>query len=161
MADPLPENLAYRAAWDTSSNDQKVGALTQADANYIKNENPRVVSLEYDPSTGNFGDIRTQEEVYPDEVGRRLAGLHAEAKARGDTDTTGRVGETSGRRYLATKALLQGQDSRGLGRGLYQGSLDRSLYSRAPKVNWKPPLPTRRSSMAMYLFLLTIFRAIP
>lgn len=71
------------------------------------------------------------------------------------------VGGASGRRYLATNTLLQVQYSRGLGSGLYSGSLDTTLYSKAPKVNWKPPLPTRRSGLALCLFRLTIFRLIP
>jgi len=76
--------------------------------------------------------------VYPDAIGGRIDQLYSADKAEGRTDSVGRVGEASGSRYLATKAIQQGLGGLPLGRGLYQGTLDGTLYSKAPKVNWKP-----------------------
>ena len=62
--------------------------------------------------------------VYPDAIGSRIAELYAADKAEGRTDSVGRVGEASGSRYMATKAIQQGLEGSPLSRGLYQGTLD-------------------------------------
>lgn len=136
----------YRHAWDTSTHEQRVGALMRAEVSYIERALPELVSFEYDPSTGHFRDLLTQERIYADEIGRRLDRLSEESEAQGDqAGIFGRVGVKSSRRYLASKSLLQGQT--GFTRvpsdsGYDRQPLDGTLYSKAPKVNWKPLVKT-------------------
>jgi hypothetical protein len=127
--DDEEENLAYRTARDTSSFEEKVGPLAAAEAKYIEREVPSIASLSYEQDTGTFRDDRG-EVVYPDAIGDRLTEIHSGDKAAGRTSSVGRVGKASGRRYLATKAIMaEGTLGLELGRGLYQKSLDSVMDS--------------------------------
>jgi len=70
--------------------------------------------------------------VYPNDLGNRIAELHAADKTAGRIDTPQRVGGASGSRYMATKSLIQRKglgEGSPLSRGLYQGTLNNYMNS--------------------------------
>jgi len=130
-------------AWLNASTEEKIGALAKAEASFIEQLIPDIVSLEYDPQSDSFRDVAQGVAISRDEARERLDSLIEGAQTEGATDPI-RVGEATLVRYLAARSAFQerlGADSPVL--RSESTSLDKIAYSRARGRVWRPV--TRRT----------------
>ena len=130
-------------AWLNASTEEKIGALAKAEASFIEQLIPDIVSLEYDPQSDSFRDVAQGVAISRNEARERLDSLIEGAQTEGTTDPI-RVGEATLVRYLAARSAFQGRlgaDSPVLRSD--SASLNKAAYSRARGRVWRPV--TRRT----------------
>ena len=132
-----------RALWEGLTFEEKIGTLARAEAAYIEQALPEIVSMGYDAERDTFTDESTGESLGRDEAGKRLDTILAGAKEQ-TTAYTERLGIRTMSRYGAAKSALEGSLGRVVeGSDNRRTNLEPALYSRARGRVWRPV--TRRT----------------
>ena len=126
-----------RALWEGLTFEEKIGTLARAEAAYVEQTLPEIVSMGYDAQPDTFTDESTGESLGRDEAGKRLDTILAGAKTQ-TTPYTERLGIRTVSRYGAAKSALEGSLGRVVeGSDNRRPNLEPALYSRARGRVWR------------------------
>ena len=117
--------------WNRLTFEEKVATLYRAEAAYIEQAVPDLVSMDYDAPNESFIDRETGKRLGRNEAGERVASIIEGAKKEGTPDTE-RIGIRTVSRYGAAKSALEGSLGPVVeGADNRRPNLEPALYSRA------------------------------